>query len=50
MTKKEAKEARDHLFVISQMIGEEYAGSARCQEHLDALVAFINKVEDEAKV
>lgn len=50
MTKKEAKEARDHLFVISQMIGEEYAGTERCQEQIEALTEFINKVEDEAKV
>ena len=50
MTKKEAKEARQNLFVLTQMISEEYAGSERCQEHVDALAEFINKVEDEAKV
>lgn len=50
MTKKEAKEARQNLFVLTQMIGEEYAGSERCQQHIDALAEFINKVEDEAKV
>ena len=50
MTKKEAREARNKLFIVSQMIDEQYATEDRCQEAFDALADFINKVEDEAKV
>lgn len=50
MTKREAKEARQSLFVLSQMIDEQYMSESRCKENIEKLADFINKVEDEAKV
>lgn len=50
MTKREAREARQALFVLSQMIDEQYMTETRCKENLDKLADFINKVDDEAEV